>query len=218
MSVIFNEPGGGQTLSNPSQQNNVFQFVQDTKPTERSAGVALVAGDRWYNTSDGTEWFWNGTYWLGQRYVQNLTITNVAVNWITNPTWATYFAGAFPDTVDIWLESVNLVFYNNGVFQNINANNYYALKIGRLFSYNSVDTSTILAQYNTFSGVGALGDTSHAGKTQTGDYKVSIPMNNVEISSGLTRGIVTSVDTVGVVTGTTLRTDRASLVYRHISN
>jgi hypothetical protein len=64
MSVIFNEPGGGQTLSNPSQQNNVFQFVQTTKPTERSAGVALVAGDRWYKNDDGTSWFWNGTYWL----------------------------------------------------------------------------------------------------------------------------------------------------------
>ena len=64
MSVIFNEPGG---LSNPSQQNNVFQFVQTTKPTERSAGVALVAGDRWYKTDDGTEWFWNGTYWLTRQ-------------------------------------------------------------------------------------------------------------------------------------------------------
>jgi len=51
-------------LVNPSQQNNVFQFVQTTKPTERSAGVALVAGDRWYKTDDQTEWSWNGTYWL----------------------------------------------------------------------------------------------------------------------------------------------------------
>ena len=70
MSVIFNEPGGGQTLSNPSQQNNVFQFVQTTKPTERSAGVALVAGDRWYKNDDGTSWFWNGTYWLNQTLLE----------------------------------------------------------------------------------------------------------------------------------------------------
>ncbi|MFZ9740227.1 MAG: hypothetical protein ACO3EZ_19820, partial [Prochlorotrichaceae cyanobacterium] len=55
-------------LVNPSQQNNVFQFVQTTKPTERSAGVALVAGDRWYKTDDQTEWSWNGTYWLGEQY------------------------------------------------------------------------------------------------------------------------------------------------------
>jgi len=54
-------------LVNPSQQNNVFQFVQTTKPTERSAGVALVAGDRWYKNDDGTSWFWNGTYWLGEQ-------------------------------------------------------------------------------------------------------------------------------------------------------
>jgi hypothetical protein len=56
-------------LVNPSQQNNVFQFVQTTKPTERSAGVALVAGDRWYKTDDQTEWSWNGTYWLSPEQV-----------------------------------------------------------------------------------------------------------------------------------------------------
>jgi hypothetical protein len=84
MSVIFNEPGGGQTLSNPSQQNNVFQFVQTTKPTERSAGVALVAGDRWYKNDDGTSWFWNGTYWLGEQLeisppqLTNITTSSIA--------------------------------------------------------------------------------------------------------------------------------------------
>jgi hypothetical protein len=50
--------------TNPIIQNGFYQFVQNTKPTQRAAGVPLVAGDRWYNTSNRTEWFWNGTYWL----------------------------------------------------------------------------------------------------------------------------------------------------------
>ena len=53
------------SLANPTIQNGVYQFVQNTKPTQRATGVPLVAGDRWFKTDDGTEWFWNGTYWLG---------------------------------------------------------------------------------------------------------------------------------------------------------
>ena len=53
------------SLANPTIQNGFYQFVQNTKPTQRAAGVPLVAGDRWYKTDDGTEWFWNGTYWCG---------------------------------------------------------------------------------------------------------------------------------------------------------
>ena len=43
--------------------------------------MPLVAGDRWYNTSNGTEWFWNGTYWLstqlysGSIYAGHLSAT-----------------------------------------------------------------------------------------------------------------------------------------------
>jgi hypothetical protein len=73
-------------LVNPSQQNNVFQFVQTTKPTERSAGVALVAGDRWYKTDDGTEWFWNGSYWLSlEEKRQSITTTVSETSTVTLP-------------------------------------------------------------------------------------------------------------------------------------
>ena len=48
----------------PAYIAGVAYFNRSTKPTERSAGVPLVVGDHWYNTSDGTEGFWNGTYWL----------------------------------------------------------------------------------------------------------------------------------------------------------
>ena len=64
-------------LVNPSQQNNVFQFVQTTKPTERSAGVALVAGDRWYKNDDQTEWSWNGTYWVSNLQSASYSGVNI---------------------------------------------------------------------------------------------------------------------------------------------
>jgi len=51
-------------LADPVYIGGVAYFNRSTKPTERSSGVALVAGDRWYKTDDQTEWSWNGTYWL----------------------------------------------------------------------------------------------------------------------------------------------------------
>lgn len=36
----------------------VTNFVNNTKPT------ALAIGDRWYKPVDGSDWFWNGSYWL----------------------------------------------------------------------------------------------------------------------------------------------------------
>ena len=71
----------------------VMYFNRPTKPTERSAGVPLVVRDRWYNTSDGTEWFWNGTYWLGEtQYARfpgllkggSYTLTNGSVGLLDN--------------------------------------------------------------------------------------------------------------------------------------
>ena len=54
-------------ILNPNRTliSGVQHFYQATKPTARPDGSALVARDRWYKTDDGTEWFWNGTYWLG---------------------------------------------------------------------------------------------------------------------------------------------------------
>ena len=55
----------------------VMYFNRPTKPTVRSAGVPLVVRDRWYNTSDGTEWFWNGTYWLSPQKSSNLILSGI---------------------------------------------------------------------------------------------------------------------------------------------
>ena len=62
-------------ILNPNRTliNGVQHFYQTTKPTVRPDGSALVARDKWYKTDDGTEWFWNGTYWLSAiRYKQTI--------------------------------------------------------------------------------------------------------------------------------------------------
>ena len=51
-------------LPNNTRINGVEHFYQTTKPTVRGDGSALVVGDRWWKVDDGTEWFWNGSYWL----------------------------------------------------------------------------------------------------------------------------------------------------------
>lgn len=53
-----------RNLPNGTRINGVEHIYQTTKPTTRVDGSALVARDKWYKTDDGTEWFWNGTYWL----------------------------------------------------------------------------------------------------------------------------------------------------------
>lgn len=46
----------------------VQHFYTATKPTARPNGSALVIGDKWWKTDDGTDWFWNGTYWLSPPF------------------------------------------------------------------------------------------------------------------------------------------------------
>jgi hypothetical protein len=46
----------------------VEHFTQSSPPSQRSDGSPLVDGDRWHKNDDGTSWFWNGTYWLGEQY------------------------------------------------------------------------------------------------------------------------------------------------------
>lgn len=70
-------------LPNNSRVNGVEHFYQPgpTTPTVRGDGSALVSGDRWWNTTDGTEWFWNGTYWLGEKtYAKFFNNGNAIVN------------------------------------------------------------------------------------------------------------------------------------------
>ena len=59
--------GTNLILPNNSRINGVEHFYQESKPTVRGDGSALTVGDRWWKTDDGTEWWWNGTYWLNTQ-------------------------------------------------------------------------------------------------------------------------------------------------------
>lgn len=41
--------------------DTVTNFISTTKPT------AKAIGDAWYKPSDGSEWYWNGAYWLSRE-------------------------------------------------------------------------------------------------------------------------------------------------------
>lgn len=62
--------GYGISISSPeiitTPTGIVYRFTQPTKPVERSPGVPLGIGDRWYNTTHGVDTVWNGTYWVGR--------------------------------------------------------------------------------------------------------------------------------------------------------
>ena len=128
MSVVFNEPGGGQTPSNPSQQNNVFQFVQTTKPTERSAGVALVAGDRWYKPTAGTSWFWNGTYWLSVE----THFAETPLVGMTGTSSAFHNSNGLP--INSFINEIRLAWNGGGQ----NASNYYVIQL----NYRNLGSTT----------------------------------------------------------------------------
>lgn len=50
-------------LPNGYRVNGIVHFCQNTKPT------ASAVGDTWYKPSDGSEWFWNGSYWLSRETI-----------------------------------------------------------------------------------------------------------------------------------------------------
>ena len=56
------------TLSIPM---DLTQIISATKPTVRVDGSALVVGDRWVNTTDFVNCFWNGTFWLGTAIISS---------------------------------------------------------------------------------------------------------------------------------------------------
>lgn len=64
--------------------NGIANFTQSTKPTTRADGSALVVGDKWYKSDEGTEWFWNGTYWLSDAICHERMVQTSIIN--TNST------------------------------------------------------------------------------------------------------------------------------------
>jgi len=197
MSVIFNEPGG---LSNPSQQNNVFQFVQTTKPTERSAGVALVAGDRWYKPTDnsvtGTTglWIWNGSLWVSSN---SYTFSGYRTSGIAAPNYSTATPFSYPIGESILLTKavLNLTLPTPG-----DANNYYNFRVSILLasaSNSPVFTSTTKYFVNTQNAIESL--------------SILVPPT---IASQSSIGILFTLVAVGTISAPTVFS--ASCTYRRI--
>lgn len=67
--------------------DSVTNFVSVSKPT------ALATGDTWYKPSDGSKWYWNGSYWLSTELVfLNSDYKEVALTSDAN-FWGTAFSG-----------------------------------------------------------------------------------------------------------------------------
>ena len=72
--AIFTSP---EIITTPT--GIIYRFTQPTKPTQRAPGVPLGVRDQWENSGDGTEWFWNGTYWVSKN-VYPVSIASVYGN------------------------------------------------------------------------------------------------------------------------------------------
>ena len=61
MSFIYSSPNA---LANGAIINRFCHIYQNTKPTARPDGSALVFGDIWYKSDEGMHWTWNGILWV----------------------------------------------------------------------------------------------------------------------------------------------------------
>lgn len=103
--------------SNDSSQQAIFVgglkidgveiFVQTTKPTLRADNSSnLEIGDLWYNSSNGSFWFWNGTYWLSETtYTSALNTISVS----TNATFTKYASSQQLKIDNIFVESISIL-------------------------------------------------------------------------------------------------------------
>jgi len=165
----------------PAYIAGVAYFNRSTKPTERSAGVPLVVGDHWYNTSDGTEGFWNGTYWLSLR--RFATLNNFGVSGSTSlyaPFHRDYSAqadGAISSGI-FYIHSLNSVVRASTV----DASNYWTIT-GAIHTPNGTPTwttstitynSAVIYQKNTLLQNTAI-FASHANQASINATKVGSP-------------------------------------------
>lgn len=134
-------------LPNNLRINGVEHFYQTTKPTTRGDNSALVVGDRWYKPDDGTEWFWNGTYWLGNLF----TYSNPSP-----PNFANFGDIHFPPIdANTWIERIVFgAYYTNGSQPNWDGSNSFVINFltgggTALISAVTVNNTTGLTQQAT---------------------------------------------------------------------
>lgn len=86
--ISFATPASPEIITTPT--GTVYRFTQPTKPIQRSSGVSLGIGDQWKKSDNGTEWFWNGTYWLStteriaSENVTSINLSSIAVTFLNS--------------------------------------------------------------------------------------------------------------------------------------
>ena len=117
--------------------SGVAHFVRTTKPTTRIDGSALVVGDRWYKANDGTEWFWNGTYWLSStEYTVGFASRSLTAN--HTPSFANTFVPDWDFSSQLFFTKYKSI-YTLGT---ADASNYWEVGILRL--WNGYDIGSIV--------------------------------------------------------------------------
>ena len=167
------------TVDNPTIQNGFYQFVQNTKPTQRAAGVPLVAGDRWFNTSNGIWWFWNETYWLSNQLfvVQGAVVSQSFSNSFVDSRGE---AIVFSDFNSIFVERAQVVWE----YTSYSESNYWQFSVmtdrGNIIS-PLVDY--FMLPFTTTSGAGSYELAVNTAYTFTSDYPWGIRLWAIKVGS-----------------------------------
>lgn len=136
------------TLPNNSRVNGVEHFYQETPPTTRGDGSALVDGDIWYKPGDRT-WIRKEIYWVSAELIpvgippfsslsttgNSSTITVGTIVYVEKVHWSFFLMDRVNDANDYWTLKFDVVSYGNalvgtscGTFNTIGFNNsiYYS--------------------------------------------------------------------------------------------
>lgn len=102
------------------------EFRQSSKPTVRSDGSALQAGDRWLDTTERLWFYWNGTYWLSEQIYAPLVQEPTSITGAT----LTYPILPISSAYDIYL----LDYRVSGNGGSHDGSNYYTIFLSRVSS------------------------------------------------------------------------------------
>lgn len=118
---------GNLVFPNNTRINGVEHFYQNTKPTIRGDGSPLVVGDRWYKIEGGSEWFWNGTYWLSvEDYIVPTSNNNVPIL-VGTPRLYTPIYGSPTQSGTVIIKTIFTYYETQGTPPTLDDNNYYQI-------------------------------------------------------------------------------------------
>lgn len=167
------------SISNGTIINGIANFYQTTKPTTRVDGSALVVGDRWYKIDDGTEWFWNGTYWLSvcQKTLSHPQLTNVSSTGFS-------FPDSIPSKGSVFIENV---FCYSIVLTTNNNSDYWIVAVSICSTQNiGINVATFLTDQDNANqrlGKEVIANTVVASKFDTTESGLVLRLNWTKIGN-----------------------------------